>query len=210
MKRQHNRALHIIFGATVALGGAAVELADADRGGGGGGGSNAGGRPSRPSFARGGRQSSSAGRGGTTGDGRGGPNNARASARQRVEDILDLDDVDDDAATSFLLDDDVDGFMDSLGSGNTRDIMDELDNFEDGLEDGYSEDFDPLNSEEEEEDDVIGGGDGLMGGGGGGGDGGDGQDEYGQGSEKGALYDAYNLLHSLAQVSLNYIGFIFH
>jgi hypothetical protein len=33
-------------------------------------------------------------------------------------------------------------------------------------------------------------------------------DDFGQSSEKGALYDAYNLLHSLAQVSLSINHFL--
>lgn len=203
------RALHLIFGATVALGiGDNGATAAADRGGGssnfnsaGAGSNNFGSRSSgKAAFTR--------GRGNRDNGGRSSPINKSASAssaRQRVEDILDLDDIDlmGDDDDLFNDDIDVDGLMDSIGSGggggaktniNNRDIMDDLDRLDDSQFDFQSDDddemFDPLSpSDEEDVDGIMMGGDGV---------GGE-QDEYGQGSEKGALYDAYNLLHSLAQ-----------
>lgn len=103
----------------------------------------------------------------------------------------------------LLGDDDLDGLMDGLNivsssSGKIRgaaedfDRVDDYDYASEGMM--MMDDFDDsLDSTEDYDDGVPG--DGL-----GSGVGGDDQDEYGQGSEKGALYDAYNLLHSLAQV----------
>lgn len=195
------RALHLIFGATIALGVKDNTAVSADRGPGGGGrqppsASRRGGRLPPSSNRKDGRSSYSS-------------SSSRQNQQQRsVDDILDLDglmmdDIMEDDEMTFFDEDDVDGLMESLrnsnNDGNTASLnsnrdaygmdTDNMDDDEFDYSDG--DDFDPL-LDSEEEDMMDGGDSGLM-------MGGEQQDEYGQGSEKGALYDAYNLLHSLAQ-----------
>jgi len=223
-KMRRQRALHLIFGATIALGiGDIVVAASESRGGpsssssstsslGGGGGR----RPTMrsPSFARGrlppslssSSSSSSSGRDGlrSIGGGRG-PGLSSSSRRRggRSEEVADLDgldlDLDDDGSTraySPIGGDDADGLArDAAADGGGIDRMLEDFEYEMGgmmedddfdlddrlLDDGDTEGGEGYNPfEGKKEDDSDG--------------------EYGQGSEKGALYDAYNLLHSLAQV----------
>ena len=197
------RALHLLFGATIALGGGGIinkcAVKAESRGQSNRSTSRSTTTRGRPSnSSRGGRSKSTTSR----------QQQQSSSQRSSVDDILDLDDTD---TTSFNLDDDLDsllgGTSSSSSSSNTNIIDDDrYDEFD------YSEGdelFDPLPPYD---DGLVGSGgvednnnnkDGLgettslMGSSGLGGD----SDEYGQGSEKGALYDAYNLLHSLAQVS---------
>jgi len=187
------RALHLLFGATLALGINECTV-KAERG-------QSNSRSTSTSSTTRGRPSNS----------RGGRSNKSSSRQQQqsqrsssVDDILDLDDTD---STSFNLDDDLDSLLGGTSSSSSNNNIIDDDRYD---EFDYSEGdelFDPLPPY----DDGLAGGveannfveDGLgettslMGSGGLGGD----SDEYGQGSEKGALYDAYNLLHSLAQVS---------
>ena len=189
------RALHLLFGATIALGGGGINectVKAESRGQNSRQTSTSSTTRDRPTNSRGGRSNKSTSR-----------QQQQQSQRSSVDDILDLDDTD---STSFNLDDDLDSLLGGASSSSSNNIIDDdrYDEFD------YSEGdelFDPLPPY----DDGLGGGvednnfveDGLgettslMGSGGLGGD----SDEYGQGSEKGALYDAYNLLHSLAQVS---------
>ena len=188
------RALHLLFGATVALGGIINDcIVTAER-------SQSNSRSSRSTTR--GRPSNSS---------RGGRSNKSTSRQQQqqsqrsssVDDILDLDDTD---TTSFNLDDDLDSLLGGTSSSSNTNIIDDdrYDEFD------YSEGdelFDPLPpyddglggrvEDNNNNEDGLGETTSLMGSSGLGGD----SDEYGQGSEKGALYDAYNLLHSLAQVS---------
>ena len=206
MKRQ--RALHLMVSATIALsiGECSVVAASSDNSSRGGGSTSssslssaaAGGRPiSRAKFPPSSTKTTALGRdslrpngSGTIGGGR--EKSSLQSSRRRAVDILNLD-VDDDSEllrggySPGDLGDDVDVDVDSplreledfdyeTGGG----MIDDDDFDMDGLIDldGDEEEF--LPSSEGKEDDS--------------------DNEYGQGSEKGALYDAYNLLHSLAQV----------
>jgi hypothetical protein len=117
------------------------------------------------------------------GGGNRGSSTSSASSRSRStfdDEFLDLD----DDTSNFLFDDDND-----IG-GYGLDGQDDLDYPED-------DDMDGIDFSEGEEDDFDRGGTGLL-------------DDYAEddgdgqqssSTEKGALYDAYNLLHSLAQVS---------
>ncbi len=234
-KMRRQRAFHLIVSATIALGigdGVIVAVVAESRGGpssssssppslGGGGGRRPTSRSS--SFARGGRlpgslslsTPSSSGRDGLRSAsgaiGGRGPGLSQSSSRRRgarSDDVADLDELD------FGLNDNADA--DSL----TRDAVD------DGAIDRMLEDFEYEMGGMMEDDDDFDLEDRLLDGGTEGEEGypfegkeDDSDGEYGQGSEKGALYDAYNLLHSLAQVRnlihlvsncLIYLSFVSH
>lgn len=210
MKRQRRRrsALHLICGATIAYFGIAVAVvaASSSRDG-----SIGRGRP----ISRSSSTTSSSARGRrpppppTSSSSSSGTSSSSSFSRQRLsaEEILDLDND-----LSHVLDNNDDGINGSdillEGTGSSSSSSRLLDEFDDySAEEMMDELFDPLEDDFDEDDDDGG----LMGGitSGGGISAVDHQpqqqqDEYGQGSEKGALYDAYNLLHSLAQVRYLY------
>lgn len=208
MKRQ--RALHFVVSATIALSIGDCSVIAASSSGGGSSSSSlnsvaAGRRPisSRAKFSPSSTtKTATLGRDGlrSSNDGSGRDNSSSSSSRRRAVDILNLD-IDDDDSDQLLRggyspgdlgDDDDDAHNSPLreledfdyetGEGGMIDNDDDFDM--DGLldlDDGDEGDlFSPSSNGQGKDDDS--------------------DNEYGQGSEKGALYDAYNLLHSLAQV----------